>query len=265
MSKRSSATYGNAHKRSRTVLVTGYNRATGGLTAAARSKKSLQRAVASAVRKTVEKKGVDTVLSGVASIIDTVNTNGDAICLNLVQQGAGSWMRIGRKITLESLRVRGTFEWLYTAQAGTNDVAGNVVRMVVVWDKQPSGAAIPTFDTVFGITDQAGTESTTFLNPVKYDNMDRFSVLRDYVCDLVPETNTTGGTSNQIAVRKNFDEFIPLKGREVVFLGQSAPMTIADISTGAIYVYFRVGQNVPSDNEVFVTASSFARLRYVDP
>jgi len=136
----------------------------------------------------------------------------------------------------------------------------------VVWDKQPSGAAIPAFDTVFGKTDQNGTEQTNFLDPVRYDNMDRFSVLRDCVMDAKPqvEVPTTAGTLPGAIVRVPFDEFITLKNRECVFLGQSTPMTIADISTGAIYVYFRsaVANNDTSDWSI--DATSFARLRYVD-
>jgi len=269
MSKRS-ASYGNAHKRAKTsaprvTLVTGYNRATGGLTAAARGK-SLNRAVAAAVRKTVEKKGVDFPLTIAGPITAATNTNGDCFVVDLVQQGAGSWNRVGRKIELQSLRLRGVLTWVYDAAAVTNNVVGNTLRMVVVWDKQPSGAAIPTFDTVFGVTGQDGSETTTFLNPVKYDNMDRFSVLRDCVMDFVPLIYNAGaGTVNATQENRAFDEFIPLKGREVVFLGQSAPMTIADVSTGAVYVYFRAGSSSAGINDIGVSSQSFARLRYIDP
>lgn len=267
MSKRS-ASYGNAHKRARTAkvtLVTGYNRATGGLTAAARGK-SLNRAVAAAVRKTVEKKGVDFPLTIAGPITASTNTNGDCLVLDLVQQGAGSWNRVGRKIELQSLRLRGQFIWQYDPVAVTGTLFGNTVRMVVVWDKQPSGAAIPTFDTVFGVTGQDGSETTTFLNPVKYDNMDRFSVLRDCVKEMNPRLyNASAGTEGYTVEYYPFDEFIPLKGREVVFLGQSAPMTIADISTGAIYVYFRTQFGTDNVSDVAISSNSFARLRYIDP
>jgi len=269
MSKRS-ASYGNAHKRSRlsaprVTLVTGYNRATGGLTANARGK-SLNRAVAAAVRKTVEKKGVDTPLTIAGPVLATTNTNADCIVLNLVQQGAGSWNRIGRKINLQSVRLRGMAVFIYDNQVTLGTLQGNVLRMVVVWDKQPSGASIPTFDTVFGKTDQNGTEQTNFLDPVKYDNMDRFSVLRDCVMDAKPqvEVPTASGSLPGAIVRVPFDEFIPLKNRECVFLGQSTPMTIADISTGAMYVYFRAAVANNDTSDWSIDATSFARLRYVD-
>jgi len=266
MTKRANAPYGGAQKRARTTLVTGYNRATGGLTAAARGR-SLQRAVASAVRKTVEKKGVDFPIGSATAIVETLNTNDSTVCLNLVQAGAGSWNRVGRKIQLQSIRIRGVLQWLLDQQTTTQNYIGNVVRMVVIWDKQPSDGTLPAFDQVFGVTGQDGSETTTYLNPVRYDNMDRFSVLRDCVYNFEPPMyNAGGGTINAVIVRKNFDEFIQLKGRETVFSANTSPMTTAGLSTGGLYVIFRVQSDTTSTNQVFVDlTNSFARLRYIDP
>lgn len=267
MSKRN-ASYSGLRKRSRSSLVTGYNRATGGLTAQARQKSSLQRAVTAAVKKTVEKKGCDFPIDfGANPVPSTVNTNGQSLCLNLIQQGAGSWNRVGRKIHLQSLRLRGEIVWLLDQEASTLNLNGNTIRMVIVWDKQPSGpvGTIPAFDTVFGVTGQDGSETTSYLNPVKYDNMDRFSVLRDCVHTFEPPLyNAAAGTQNAVVVRKPFDEFIQLKGREVVYSGQSNPMTIADVSTGAIYIYCRAAGNISNVNFFTLADSSFARLRYID-
>jgi len=264
MSSGTKRSYGNAHnaKRSRTTVttVTGYNRATGGMTAAARV--PLQKAVAAAVRKTVEKKGMDTVIAQ-SAIADTTNSNANITVLNLIQQGAGSWNRIGRKVNLKSIRVKGFFTWLYDEEAVTGNVSGNWVRMVLVWDKQPSGAAIPTWDTIFGCTEQNGTESSYTLSQPKYDNMDRFQVLRDVVTEFKPQLYLAGGSTNTRSEICPFDEFVDLKGREVVFLGQSNPMTIADISTGALYLIFRTGAAVGSTNQINVSCQP--RLRYTDP
>jgi len=266
MSKRSSASYGNGPKRSRTSLVTGYNRATGGLTAAARSK-SLQRAVASAVKKTVEKKGVDFPIGSATIITDVLSGNDNTVCLNLVQAGAGSWNRVGRKIQLQSIRLRGCINWVLDQTASSLNYQGNVLRMVVIWDKQPSDGTLPVFDQVFGVTGQDGSETSSFLNPVRYDNMDRFSVLRDCVIDFTPPiyNNAASGTA-AVVVRKNFDEFIQLKGRETVFSQNTNPMTTAGLSTGGLYVIFRAMESTANTNALFVDlTSSFARLRYIDP
>jgi len=226
---------------------------------------TVQRAVAAAVRRANEKKGMDTLLN-VGGVVSTTNTNDDCIVLNLIQQGNGSWNRVGRKVAIQSIRLRGIARLTSGPAATSGDLNSNNLRMVVVWDKQPSGAAIPTFDTVFGLTQQDGTESTTYLAPVKYDNMDRFSVLRDCFIPMNVELfNNAGGASDLARYEFPFDEFIKLGNREVVFLGQSNPMTIADISTGGLYVYFRAAGDSASANQVSIATESFARLRYIDP
>lgn len=213
----------------------------------------------------IEKKGMDTAISitGGNAIISTTNTNGDCFVLNLVQQGAGSWNRVGRKIKLRSLRLRGTLVNNYQTGIATGH---NIVRMVVVWDKQPSSGTIPTFDTVFGITSQAGTESSGILAPNRYDNMGRFLTLRDCSYAFNPETNfydTVTPANKAVSQNIHFDEYLKLGGKETVFSGQTAPMTIADISTGALYVYFRAQASTAAQ---FCELSdlSFARLRYTE-
>lgn len=216
------------------------------------------------VQRRIEKKGLDTAI-GVGPVINTTNTNGNCFVLNLVRQGAGSWERIGRKIQLTSLRLKGSFLNDYTSQASTGNIPANYIRMVVVWDRQPSGGAIPTWDSVFSQTAQDGTESSNVMAQLAYDNMDRFQILRDVCVGFSPEaTNTSGGSANLVQSVATFDEFINLKGKEVVFLGQSQPMTISDISTGGLYVYFRAKENIAATSLVYVNTPSWARLRYTD-
>lgn len=226
------------------------------------------RALALARTRTIvpEKKGMDTSLSSAGSAItDTTNTNADCFVLNLVRSGAGSWERIGRKIQIQSVRLRGEAVYNYGDAVTTGNIRGNKLRMVVVWDKQVSGGAIPTFDSVFGKTNQAGTESCTFDDPVKYDNMDRFSVLKDIVIDMHPNLfNGAAGTTDLNTEIYSFDEYLSLSSRVTVFGGQTAPMTIADISTGALYVYFRSFLSGGSASGIEISANSFARLRYTD-
>lgn len=228
--------------------------------------KATTAAVKKVVRGLIETKGVDFPLTIAGPVVATVSTNDNCFCLNLTQQGNGSWNRVGRKINLQSLRLRGEALFISAAAATTGNILANQLRMVVVWDKQPSGGALPTFDTVFGVTGQDATETTTYLNPVKYDNMERFSVLRDKVMTFIPEIwNNEGGTADLTQLVCHFDEFIKLNNRETVYLASSNPATIADVSTGAIYVYFRAKEATDQVNDISITANSFARLRYQDP
>lgn len=209
------------------------------------------------------KKGMDTDVSIPAgSVIDTTTTNASSFVLNLVQQGAGSWNRVGRKIIPKSLRIKGTLVFTLTPLGPGGAQAGNSMRQVVVWDKQPSGGAVPTFDTIFGITAQDGTESCPDITcPPRYDTMDRFQVLSDTMICADDAIANSFGTAPNLQVTKELDTYIPLKVGETVFSGQSAPMTIADINSGALYVFYRARNNLASTN---VTIDAVARLRYLN-
>jgi hypothetical protein len=247
--------------------VTGYDRSKGGVQFGGLQKyrASMTQAVMRS-RVKLEVKGVDILLTQ-ATIVNTTNDGTNAVVLNLIPPGSGSWNRIGRKAQLQSVRLRGTAQFIGTPGSAGLTVQ-NWMRMVVVWDKQPSGTQ-PAWDTIFGITPQSGTEASTLLAPLRYDNMDRFQVLKDTVVspnDCLPVgVAATGQTTQSIP----FDCYIPLKGRETVYSGQTATQTIADISSGGLYVYFRCMYNqavsgaVPQA-QVAIDANSLARLRFLD-
>lgn len=227
--------------------------------------KSRSRRRARALNK--ELKGMDTPIDQATNVLDTTSTNGDAYCLNLVQAGTGSWNRVGKKIYPQSLRLKGVATCVIDNQGTTGSLLSNTVRMVVVWDKQPSGNTIPAFSNVFGRTEQDGSESSAILDSLKYDNTDRFMVLKDIVITANPQANdsTAGGTINAVYYGFDFDEYIDLskKRLETVFSGQSSPMTMADMSSGAIYIYYRATVDDTTTHWV-VLPESFARLRYYD-
>ena len=181
-----------------------------------------------------ETKGMDTDVSA-GVIVSTTNTNANISVLNLVQQGAGSWNRVGRKIHAKSIRIKGMVNFVAVPVLATGVTTQCSFRMILVWDKQPSGSAIPAFDTIFGITAQDGTESCPDITcPLRYDNMDRFRVLKDWFVSppAVPMAATGSGPATIQAI--NFDEYTKLPMLESVYSGQSTPMTIADVSTGAL-------------------------------
>lgn len=213
-----------------------------------------------AARALGEKKGMDTAIS-FAQINSTVNDNSGMIVLNLIQQGAGSWNRVGRKVNLRSLRIRGDIN--HTQVTGAPGLTyGQVVRCVIVWDKQPSSGTIPQWQDMFGFTAQDGTEGTSMYAPIRYDNMDRFSILRDVTYD--PQPGAKAQTAPDTVVYQNtIDEYIRLGDRECVFSGQSNPMTIADISSGAIYFCVRAKINNALNTQSAITNMT-ARLRYTD-
>jgi len=207
-----------------------------------------------------ELKGVDTRLQ-LSPIINTTNTNASSFVLNLISPGTGSFNRIGRIVKLESLRLRVLATYAYAAAATTGIILPSTLRCVVVWDKQPSGA-IPTYDSIFGHSLQNGTEATEYLDALKFDNTGRFKIIRDTVLPTNTRgQNTEGGTTDSVNVKFLIEDFISLKGKETIFSGQSSPCTIADISSGGLYIFFRV-ENNSATALTGIESESFARLRY---
>lgn len=224
----------------------------------------VSRAVNRAVQRVVEKKGVDGDMGlAIGALLSTTNTNDDCIVTNLIPPGNASYNRVGRQVTLKSLRLWGTFvhENNTASAAAYQD---SKVRMVVVWDKVPSGA-VPPYDIIFGITNQAGTENCEIFDPIRYDSMDRFRIISDTV--IVCNTNGGGGETTTSKVAKvnyfSFDKYIKLPNLKCNYSGQSSPCTIADIGQGALYVYFRAQDDTASNNVTLSDNSRF-RLRYTD-
>lgn len=208
-----------------------------------------------------EVKGVDQLLT-LSPIVSTTTTNGSIQVMNLVPPGSASYNRVGRKTYAKSLRLKGQIDAVITSVAASSDLECGIVRMVVVWDKQPSGV-LPAFSDIFGYTDQAGTELATYLSPPRYDNMDRFKVLKDCTFEFKPKAISPNAGDNYTD-RIAFDEYVKLGERESLYSGQNATQTIADISTGALYVVWRANQNVAGTFSAAVSSTSVARFRYTD-
>lgn len=212
-----------------------------------------------------ELKGCDILLTIAGPIVATTGTNGDMFTLNLIQPGTASYNRIGRKIYMQSVRLRGIAEFALGPAATTFNKRVCPLRMVVVYDAQPQGV-VPTFETIFMTTLQDGTEGGRVLAPLRFDNTGRFRVLRDKIIEAGSPTDgyNTGGTTNLLTSDVEFDEFVPLRGLETIYSGQSSPCTIADISSGALYVFFRSIVSSDDVTDWSIRDTSFARLRYKD-
>lgn len=214
----------------------------------------------------MELKGVDTPIgSSNNPIVDTTGTNANAFCLNLVEQGTGSFNRIGRKIHMQSLRLMGAAQCINANVPTTATTLQGPLRMVVVLDRQPNGGNIPTWDTIFGYTDSTGTEASTVFSPLKYDNMDRFKVLKDCIleADRITYVPDAEGTDNFCAIEVYFDEYIKLPNIETVYGSSSNPPAITDITTGSLLLFFRTNINL-TKNYWNVKDASIARLRFRD-
>lgn len=216
-----------------------------------------------------EKKGCDVSFT-TAGIVSTTNTNAGIYLMNGVQEGVGSWNRIGRYMWNKSLELDLTLR--YTSSYGALDTditSGEWVRAILVWDKQPNSGAIPTFDTIFGQTSQAGVESSSVMDHLRYDNMFRFRVLMDE-CINPTLTNAAVSTAINPAIASlvnntyfRFHKFVKLGNKLTNFSGTANPVTTANISTGALYLILRTQSSTLTELWA-IEDTSTARLRYVD-
>jgi len=211
-----------------------------------------------------ELKGLDTAINSVTPpafnpVVDDPGLNTSAVVLNLIQTGTGSWNRIGRKTSLKSLRIRGYAECLIFNNA-TSDFFGNWLRISVVWDRQPSGGTIPIWQNIFSDTSQTGAETSVPWSQPAFDTMDRFRVIKEMTIQFIPQNTPPTGQFSRIVAP--VDEYIRLPDLESNYSGQSSPMTISDINTGALYLYARCLTNSPGDTVCNFIAG--CRVRYTD-
>lgn len=198
-----------------------------------------------------EKKGLDSAYF--VGVDNTFNDNSNIFPVNLIRAGTGSMNRIGRKVTNKSLRITGTINHRTVDGA---IVAGDVYRISIVYDSQPSASAtVPSYDIIFKSTDQTGAELTDFNSTPAYDSMSRFKVLREITRVINPAVNENQGGHHY----EYIDEYIKLNLPDTVYSGDSSPMTISDINSGAIYLIVR-----RLTDQGTATFSCTTRLRYTD-
>lgn len=159
-----------------------------------------------------------------------------ATTLCIPVQGAAAFNRIGQKVTLKSLRIRGTVQNAATAVQG-------VGRIIVVYDKQ-ANAALPTWtDLISGVT-SAGVASNSTYDGINMANRDRFIVLADEQMTLPSVTNTAGVLTNvgtltgteKNPCMMNFDRFIKLRDMECHFNNTNGG-TFADVMSGSLNIF----------------------------
>lgn len=183
-------------------------------------------------RGTPETKFVDTAI--VTTAFTSTATPPVATSLCFPVQGAAAFNRIGQKITLRSLRIRGNVE---SNATGIQTIA----RILVVYDKQ-ANAALPVWtDVIMGLT-SAAVPSSTITDGINMANRDRFIVLADEQLNLPAQTNTAGVLTNCFFPYEknpsmfNFDRFIKLKDMEMHFNNTNGG-SFADIQTGSLSLF----------------------------
>lgn len=180
-----------------------------------------------------ELKFVDTSFTGAAAV--GASTFSAAQLLNGLANGTSASTRVGRQVNMKSLLIR------YTITLNPTTVAGGAVRMLVVYDKQANAAAPVITDVLL---------ADGFLAPNNISNRDRFVTL----CDVItPPIGTAGDYASSDVVYKKIN-------LETMF-NEGVSGTIADITSGSIYLFFaQSGQMTTAAPSL----SYRSRIRYTD-
>lgn len=177
------------------------------------------------------------------------------VLLNGIAPGSANWNRIGNKVNLKSIRIRGSINFATTAA----NIPNQDIRMLIVYDKNPNKSN-PTLSDILQQTTQTGaTSQNVFSNP-NINNRERFKILRDRTWNTPYYTFTSNILTNceTTDIDYRIDEYIKLKNLPTIYSGTSTTCTIGDITSGALFMIFYE-----------TTASQFAvgyetRLRFDD-
>lgn len=178
--------------------------------------------------------------------------------LNGLTQGSAQQQRIGNKIAMKSVRIRGQIVNLTTN-------VQTYARIIVFYDKQTNGALCANSD-LLQTTTTTPANTTTAFSELNLNNVERFVILRDYCISLPSVTNTAGvltnvgfdpGQNTNNGSIFEVDMFIKLKGLQTLY--KDATALIGGVSTGGLFMVLINHQGVAA-----WTFRHVIRLRYDD-
>lgn len=175
------------------------------------------------------------------------NTTGTITLLNTVAQGAAVTQRVGKKIVMKGLQMRGRLQ--NDTQALFNDVA-----YMIVYDKRPTGA-LPL------VTDILNTISPDSMN--NDANAGRFRILKRVDEVLIGNRDPTGAPTYPSLTDRTVlgqDWWLDMKSAPVTYKAAGTG-AIGDIEEGALYLV-TVGSGAAGAGDADLV-SGF-RLRFLD-
>lgn len=179
----------------------------------------------------------------------TASTTNNIYTLNFVATGSDAYNRVGRKINVKSIQIKARF--VPSGNAAINDM----VRLMVVYDRQGYQGAI-TFADIVKSTDSAGLTSSTVYDHKNPDNESRFKILMDQTWNL-PQNAASIDSSVLTDYTKGtmIDKYIKCNTMTDFQAGSNIP------DTGAIY-FVVMGQQVVASAPTSVQWTS--RVRFTD-
>lgn len=174
--------------------------------------------------------------------------------LNVPLVGSELYQRVGRKIYMKSIQIKG---YVYNTATALQSLG----RIYLIYDSQANGAA-PTVGTVFNNMD--GINATNGLSMINLNNRQRYKIIRDHQFTLPAVTYTAGVLTNGPQFNNthpnaySINWYIPLNRLETIF-NQINGGSVADIVSGSLLIGCMT--DVANNTWSFTFCS---RLRYYD-
>lgn len=169
-----------------------------------------------------------------------LDTTGAIALIATIAQGTSVNQRVGKRVVLKSLQIRGA------AQQGSTAIY-NDCAVMIVYDRRPTGS-LPAITAILNTAN-----SNSFNNDA---NSGRFKIVRRW--DFCLSGNgATPATGNEI---KDMSQFVPLNDLPLVFKAATTG-DIADIDEGALYV---VTVGATAAGTAAAVANLGFRTRFID-
>lgn len=192
-------------------------------------------------------------VAGGSAAFTTIAAGATLTLLNAVVSGSELFQRVGRKLYMKSLHIKGSI-----VPTGTASAACGALRILVLYDGQPN-LAFPAFNDV--LKNANAGAAATFNSHLNLDNRERFKVLRDKWFYMGNNAGIAGQAIQQDGQQcLVVDEFIKLHRIEAVYNATNGG-TVADITSGSIILVSMCDAQVTT---AAWTMSFNSRLRYWD-
>lgn len=139
--------------------------------------------------------------------------------VNGIAEGYGEYTRIGRSVTMTSVRVA------MNAYSTTVNQSNGAMRMLLVYDRQTNGVAPTMYSGTSGVLEIA----IIAISPVNDLQLSRFEILGDKTYKMNGAYNQGGGGATQV-----FDKWIVPLCHNVTFSGSGT--TVSNIRTGGLFL-----------------------------
>lgn len=185
-----------------------------------RANQTVRRYIPAAIGRGLNRRGQANKESGFVDLAATtyaMNTTGSITLVATIAQGASVNQRVGKKVNLKSIQVRGV------CQSDTTTALANSAWMLV-YDRRPTGA-LPAITDVL-----TAAHASAFTNDA---NTGRFKIIRRWQKAMIGNLGTAGQATDSSA--ETVDMYIDMKNLPCVFKAAGTG-AIGDIEEGAVYL-----------------------------